>query len=288
MYISEDRQMKKFLLRRAVPERRQEQACDFLSEAAGLSRSKIKDAMNKGAVRLTTAKGRTKRLRRATSILSPGDVIELFYDERLLLLEPPQAVCLSDLGHYSVWYKPAGLMTQGNDYGDHCSIARQVELAFNVRRPVFVIHRLDRETSGIVLIGHSRQAAAALSELFRRHAVTKKYRAVVRGCLDKEGHEGVIDLPLDKKPALTRYRVISYNLDADTSTVEAEIITGRLHQIRRHFDMIGHPVMGDPRYGRGNADPEGLRLKSVAISFRCPFSGRNADYTVPESLQSQP
>ena len=131
------------------------------------------DAMIKGAVRAKGKKGGMRRLRRAKTVLKAGDKIEFYYDEKLLSLSPQSSVCLDDRIHYTVWYKPPGLLAQGTAFGDHCSLARQAELLFP-SRPSFLVHRLDREAEGLMLLAHSRAAAAKLSELFQKGGVIKK------------------------------------------------------------------------------------------------------------------
>jgi tRNA pseudouridine32 synthase/23S rRNA pseudouridine746 synthase len=175
-----------------------------------------------------------------------------------------------------VWFKPPGLMAQGTAYGDHCALLRQVESHFHPRRPAFLVHRLDREVAGLMLVAHDGRAAARLSALFREHRITKLYRVRVRG--EMQPQAGKIDLPLDGKAALTRYTVIAYDRAAHSTTLEVDIATGRLHQIRRHFAMIGHGVMGDPRYGTGNKNRSGLQLEAAGLRFRCPFSGADMAY----------
>lgn len=236
--------------------------------------------MNKGAVFLKMKNNRMKRLRRASTILKPGDQIEFYYDEHTLALKPPEAKCLNDRKHYSVWSKPSGLLAQGTPYGDHCSLMRQAELYFKSSRETFLVHRLDREASGIMLIAHSKDAAAKLSELFQKNLVSKRYRVEVLGNLG-EYSRSTIDLPLDGKPSVTEFGVISYNPETNTSIADVSIRTGRLHQIRRHFDMIGHPVIGDPKYGTGNKNTEGLRLFAVALKFICPFLKQEVQYRIP-------
>jgi tRNA pseudouridine32 synthase/23S rRNA pseudouridine746 synthase len=248
------------------------QACDFLAHHTGLSKARIKDAMNKGAAWICRKGRGRERLRRATSVLKPGDSVELFYDQTILSIDLPQARCLIDLRHYSIWDKPAGLLTQGTEYGDHCSLLRQVEMSFSPRRGAYPVHRLDREAQGLVLVAHTSQAAGKLSKLFQGRAITKRYHTEVLGLL--EPGEGTIDTPLDKKPALTRYSVLSHDPNANISTLLVEIETGRLHQIRRHLASIGHPVMGDPRYGKGNKDGKPMRLVACALEFQCPFTGK--------------
>jgi len=261
-----------FTVKRSVSQSDQLEAVAFLASHTGLSKARIKDAMNKGAV-WVRRKGRAReRLRRATATLKEGDVLELHYDPVLLSTTPPKARCMMDRLSYSIWHKPAGLLTEGTDYGDHCSLLRQVEIAFTPRRKVFPVHRLDREAGGLVLVAHTSEAARELSKLFRDREVRKRYRVEVLGKMDCPS--GVIDLPLDHRPAVTKYSVLLDNPDEKTSVLMVEMETGRLHQIRRHLAGIGHPVMGDPRYGRGNKDNHPMRLLAIELTFQCPFTGQ--------------
>jgi tRNA pseudouridine32 synthase/23S rRNA pseudouridine746 synthase len=257
-------------------------ACDLLAARVGLPKSRVKDAMCKGAVWLTEKRGGRKRLRKATAQPRLGDVLELSYDARLLAVSPPAAQCLHDAGHYSVWLKPAGLLSQGTDYGDHCSLIRQAEVHFRLKRPVLPVHRLDREAVGLMILAHTKAAAAKLSKLLQENAVDKRYRVTLLGRLSPG--QGVIELPLDSKPAITRYTLTFYDPVSDTSVAEVTLKTGRLHQIRRHFAMLGHPVLGDPRYGVGNKNSTGMELVAHLLAFRCPFTRKE----VRVSLGEQP
>lgn len=78
-----------------------------------------------------------------------------------------------------VWYKPAGLLSQGSKQGDHCSLLRIVEQTMN--RKTFLVHRLDREANGLMLVAHTEKLAAALSGLFQKNRIDKHYRASVAG-----------------------------------------------------------------------------------------------------------
>ncbi|MGE5300609.1 MAG: RluA family pseudouridine synthase [Acidobacteriota bacterium] len=256
-------------------------ACDLLAEKSGLSKGRIKDAMNKGAVWLKGKRGGMKRLRRASTRLRQGSHIELYYDKDILSCTPPVANCLEDRIAYSAWHKPAGLMSQGTKYGDHCSLLRQAELFFSPPREAFLVHRLDREVLGVMLIAHTARAAAELSALFERHLIVKKYRAEVLGLIGETGVRSTIEIPLDGKAAVTEYRVLSNDPEKNRSAVEIIIKTGRLHQIRRHFDMIGHPVMGDPRYGKGNKNTEGIKLAAVSLEFLCPVARKRVCFSLP-------
>jgi len=268
--------MQRFSLRITVEAGEEQTACALLAQRSGLAKGRIKDAMVKGAVCLKVGKGSRKRLRRASTVLKPGQVLELHYDQELLGLQPPQARCLFDAGPYSVWEKPAGLLAQGTQYGDHCSLVRQAELHFQGKRPVLPVHRLDREAAGLMLLAHSREAAARFSRLLQEGKIGKGYRITVVG--RPEPDEGDIDLELDHKPALTHYRVTGYDPATNRATVAVSIATGRLHQIRRHFAAIDHPVLGDPRYGTGNKNRAGLQLVAHSLAFRCPFTGKRHDF----------
>ncbi len=265
--------MKKMVIKTSIAPNTSHNAAELLSGMSGLSKAKVKDAMNKGAFWIKDKKGKLRRIRKATYTLYSGNSIEFYYNDKLLSKKPPAIQCVEDLIHYSVWLKPAGLMSQGTKYGDHCSLLRQVEVFFNPKREVFLVHRLDMEASGLMLIAHNRKAASKLSGLFQKHQIIKEYHIEVLGNISNM-QSNRIELPLDDKPALTEFKVLSYNSKSNTSMVTASITTGRYHQIRRHFNMIGHPVIGDPKYGKGNKNSEGLRLSAVTLSFLCPFANK--------------
>lgn len=250
-------------------------ASELLAARALLSKTRIKDAMSKGAVWLAPVRGSSKRLRRATASLRVGDRIELHYDAELLARTVPDSILIADRRHYSVWFKAAGVLAQGTKEGDHCSLLRHAELYFKPPRPVFLVHRLDREAAGLMVVAHSRDAAARLSALFQGQGVFKRYQVQVRGCV--EPAHGAIDFPLDGKAAHTEYRREAYDAAANVSTLSVLIATGRLHQIRRHLAQLGFPVMGDPQYGTGNKNTEGLQLAAVQLRFVCPFSREEFD-----------
>ncbi len=228
--------------------------------------------MRKGAVHVGRAGRSPNRLRRETATVRPGDVLEIHYDAELLALVPPAARLVRDAVRWSAWDKPAGLLTQGTPFGDHATLLRQVEKALD--RDAFPVHRLDREVAGLVLVAHDPKAAAALSALLREGRVVKRYRAEVLGDVGSAlGREGVVETPLDGKSARTLWRVVAHDAARDATTLDVTIETGRQHQIRRHLAEIGHPVLGDPRYGAGNKNREGLRLAAVFLAFAEPFTG---------------
>lgn len=278
MSISDNKPEAAFVLRITVGPEDAGTACELIAARAGLAKSRVKDAMCKGAVWLTGKRGGRKRLRKATAQPGSGDVLELSYDPRLLAVKPPVAQCLHDARHYSIWLKPAGLLAQGTDYGDHCSLVRQAEVHFRLKRPVLPVHRLDREATGLMILAHTKAAAAKLSKLLQDNGIDKQYRITVLGRPSPE--QGKIELPLDNKPASTGYVLTGYDSASDTSVVEVTLQTGRLHQIRRHFALIGHPVLGDPKYGTGNKNTTGMELVAHHLAFRCPFTRKEVRFSL--------
>lgn len=264
--------MQKLTLTRTVGAEDPATACEFLAAFTPLSKNRIKDAMAKGAVWLKKSNHGQQRIRRTSTVLKPGDRISIYYDGKLLATSPQRAQLVSDLNRFSIWLKPAGLLSQGTKYGDHCALLRQVEQFYRSQRKVYLVHRLDREVAGLVLLAHDKTAAARISDLFQKQHIIKRYAARVRGNPAKSVPGGVIDLDLDGKSATTEFRVEIYEPASDISTVHIVMGSGRKHQIRRHFDMIGHPVMGDPRYGKGNKNSEGLQLVATGLEFQCPFN----------------
>lgn len=262
-----------------------QQAIDALVTAAPqLSKGRLKDAMNKGAVLWRRGK-QNKRLRRAQADLLPGDSLELNYDEQLLQRSCEPAVLIHEARGYSVWFKPAGMLSQGNEWGDHLSLLRFAELYWQGKRQVFLLHRLDREASGLVLIAHTKQAAAAFSLMLQQHKIEKEYRIEVKGQLSAELiTKAVLNSPLDDKACATEFELESYSEQHRSSVVRVRLITGRKHQIRRHFAQAGHPVMGDPAYGSGNKNEQGLMLQAVKLKFICPFRKTVMTFELPESL----
>jgi len=143
--------------------------------------------------------------------------------------------------------KPAGLAVQGGK-GIGVSLDSLLTQSRSVRP--LLVHRLDRDTSGLILVAKNKTAAAAYSRLLVHRAVVKRYLAM---CKDRPVQsEGIISLDLDirgmKKKSETRYRLIESFKD-DYSLMELELGTGRMHQIRRHLALTGNPVLGDDKHG---------------------------------------
>jgi tRNA pseudouridine32 synthase/23S rRNA pseudouridine746 synthase len=263
---------------------------ELLAEAAGLSRQRIKQVMQKGAVWMGSGK-KVRRLRRANKRPKVGDELHLYYDEKVLAEVPSPAQLISDEGEYSVWYKPCGLRSQGSKWGDHCTINRWVEQNLQPQRPAFIVHRLDRAATGLIIIAHQKRIAAAFAKLFQERAIEKRYRVIVHGQFPDTPHPLKITTDIDGRQASSQVSLLEYDADGNRSLLEVNIETGRKHQIRRHLSEFGFPVVGDRLYGccEGSADEqksdeEDLQLTACFLAFQCPVKQQPVQFILAESL----
>ena len=255
---------------------------EHLSSICDLSKGRLKQAMQKGAVWLTQST-RTRRIRRASKQLEPGDTLHFYYDEKVLSEIPPRPQLIADEESYSIWYKPYGLRSQGSKWGDHCTINRWVEQNFNPQRPAFIVHRLDRAATGLIIIAHSRQAAAAFSQAFSQRLINKHYQVLVHGCFPDQQTPVKLDSSINDKMSLSYAERLIYDEDLDRSLLRVKIETGRKHQIRIHLSGYGFPVVGDRLYGNGS-DQCDLQLTAYELEFDCPLGNGMKHYLLDKDL----
>ena len=181
--------------------------------------------------------------------------------------------------------------------------------------PLEAVHRLDRDTSGLLVLARSRVARAALGRAFEGSAVSKRYHAVVHGAMPAD--KGVIHLPLaddpDRPPrkrvdlilgrrATTRWRVCGASVAPSTANapatdvagiaptitdlclVELEPVTGRSHQLRVHLAWLGCPIVGDRLYGHTSLAAVPLALRAVSIEFPHPRTGQKVSLTAEPAM----
>jgi tRNA pseudouridine32 synthase/23S rRNA pseudouridine746 synthase len=260
------------------------QLVHFLFEQTEISKMKIKHALACGAC-VVKQKGRKafKKVRKAKADLKPGDRIQFFYDEKILGLPVPEGIeCLYDDKDFGIWFKPVGALSQGNQYSDHTSILRFVE---KEKKQAYLVHRLDRETAGLMIIAYNGKMAADISKLLQEHKVNKYYLAWVKGEMDLEHQiDKAIDIDLDDKHAKTLYTCLKS--ESRRSLCDIQILTGRMHQIRRHFEAIEFPVLGDPKYGENNKNKDGLQLLSYRLSFKHPKTSKIIDICHDKEMES--
>ncbi len=183
--------------------------------------------------------------------------------------------------HLIVVNKPAGqLVIPGRGVDEGKPLVDQV--SSHIRKKAYVVHRIDRETSGLVAFAKDAKTHRKLSMLWESREVQKTYLAWVLGQMDKK--EGLLDYPLKAfgsgrtgvdakgKPSQTRYRVVK--TQEGTFLLEVEPLTGRRHQIRVHLYHAGYPVLGDPLYGQERPVGGAPRLMLHAWRLRIPFDGK--------------
>ncbi len=268
----------------------------LLGPPLSLSRKKAKDLLRFQAVMV---RGKT-RVRHDTR-LEAGDVVEIGaqhpVDDRscslagLRILHTDDAVIVVD--------KPAGLLSMGSprekEKTGHRILNEHLKaLARSPRQQAFIVHRLDRETSGLMLFARNETVQAALQRNWK--AVTKRYLAIVEGA--PSNASGTLrDHLVESKSfkvhrverggelAITHYRVVR-TLGA-RSLLELTLETGRKHQIRVQLAAIGHPILGDDKYGTATDSARRLALHSCELKFRHPRSGVAMEFhsALPEPLK---
>lgn len=252
----------------------------FLAKAVSdLSRSRAARLIREGQV---TVNGRPAAPARR---LRPGDIVHgaLPPVTEELTPEPGPIVRLLTTDEFVAIDKPAGIIMHpgaGAATGTlaHRLLAHYPELSGvgHPRRPG-IVHRLDKETSGVVLIARTLAMYAQLTQAFERRAVRKQYLLIARG--SPKPPRGRIDAPVGRhptqrtrmavarrgRPALTDYRVLDQAPGA--SLVQASPTTGRTHQIRVHMAAIGHPILGDVAYGGPASGIERVMLHAWTLRF---------------------
>jgi 23S rRNA pseudouridine1911/1915/1917 synthase len=262
----------------------------------GKSRSFIQGMIEKGAVLVNG------NIKKSNYTVRTGDVI------LVTVPEPVEMSIKAEKIPLEILYEDADLVVVNKKQGmvvhpasgvysgtlvnallDHCTDLSGIN---GVLRPG-IVHRIDKDTSGILVVAKNDNAHNILAHQLKEHSMTRVYYALVEGIVKQD--EGVVDAPLGRHPvekikmavvrdgrsAVTRYRVIK-RYKAQT-LVECMLETGRTHQIRVHMAHIGHPVVGDPVYGhkKQRFKLEGQLLHAKKLGFIHPSTGEYVEFESP-------
>ena len=281
----------------------------FLAAETGLSRSRIVKLAEDGFVTLNGLPAKKNEK------LEPGNEIELVLPETEDIEAEPQNIPLDVVfedGDLIVVSKPSGMVVHpapGHADGTlvnallyHCGSS--LSGIGGVSRPG-IVHRIDRDTSGLICAAKNDAAHLALSEQLKDHTMHREYRMIVTGGFREDS--GTVDAPIGRHPAdrkkmavirsadkrardaVTHWRVLERFPSSGFTYAEAVLETGRTHQIRVHMAYIGHPLMGDLLYGGGHTAFEkhnaplldGQMLHAAALILRHPRTGEEMRFESP-------
>lgn len=209
----------------------------------------------------------------------------LYEDEDVILINKPKDMVVHPCpGRYS------GTLVNG--LLAHCK--EQLSGINGMLRPG-IVHRIDKDTTGVLVVCKNDMAHRSLAEQLKEHSITRKYEAIVYNNFSED--EGVIDAPIGRNPAdrkkmaveykngkraVTHYRVLDH-LNRQFNYVECQLETGRTHQIRVHMASIGHPLLGDEIYGpkNGRKGLKGQCLHARVLGFIHPRTGKYMEFEAP-------
>lgn len=228
--------------------------------------------------------------------LVPGDRVEINFGRAREAVSHPMLRIVFEDDDLIVVEKRNGLLSVATDkqiMRTAYSILSEHVKQEDPRNKIFVLHRLDRETSGLMMFAKSETVKVKIQSAWEETVVERKYFAVVEGIVQKD--DGVISTYLTESKALkvyvtakeegkianTGFRVLKRSKKNDVTLLELELETGRKNQIRTHMEYIGHPIVGDKKYGSKRQLIGRVALHAGVLSFIHPVTGERHDFSTP-------
>ena len=210
----------------------------------------------------------------------------IFEDKRLFVLNKPSGLLMHPLGSSWLTMPEAARAEPVENLAALIQVHRPAVLKAGTPR-CGIVHRLDRMTSGVLVVAKDPETFDALCLAFKEREMDKTYRAIVRGAMTGSSR---VQAPIGREPKQRRIVVTSLGKSAETgfkvlakkkdsTMVEAKPLTGRTHQIRAHLAYLGHPVAGDPEFDKRTATAKAaprMMLHAYRLAFEHPASGRPA------------
>lgn len=273
-----------------LPVREETTLMEFLiKQMSGTSRNRVKDLLRGHAITVDR-----KITTQFDTVLKTGQLVQVRRHKQNVELNNKYVRLIYEDKDLVVIEKQPGILSQGMSETQYC-VKKVLDEYFRRRQfkcSAHVVHRLDRETSGLMIYAKSTEIQQTLEQDWQQVVYDRRYVALVSGCMEREGgiirswlHEGpgfkTLSSPTDDggREAVTYFHTLQ--AEDDYSLVEFRLETGRKNQIRVHMQQIGHPVAGDQKYGDGRNPLGRLALHAFRLHFFHPRTGQPMEFDTP-------